>query len=96
MPSLTGDMLTQGGCAECDRLWRTYAYATRQHVDIIKVRESAAPGGDVGIRMRLEEAIEGAAEWRELARMQVKLHEDAHERKIQHDAIDLPADQTQL
>ena len=64
-------------CPECDRLWRTYAFATRQHLQIIKAQEEAALSDDIERMMEVEEALRAAEEWRVLARKAVRDHERA-------------------
>ena len=76
-------------CPECDRLWRTYAFATRQHLDIIREHEEAIRSDDMERLRSVEEALRGAEEWRTLARKAVLEHDALH-RKEKSGAGDSP------
>ena len=78
-------------CSECDRLWRTYPFATRQHLQIIKAQEEAALSDDIERMMEVEEALRAAEEWRGLARKAVRDHERAAhpEKKISNTELAL-------
>jgi hypothetical protein len=66
-------------CPECEKLWRVYAYATRQHLEVIKAHEEAAVGDDIHKMQVIEEALRGAEEWRHLSRKAVREHEATHD-----------------
>ena len=66
-------------CPMCDELWRVYAFATRQHLEILKAQEAAAMADDHRRMMDVEEAVRAAEEWRQLAREAVRSHESEHE-----------------
>ena len=70
--------MASADCSECDRLWRVYADATRQHVESVNAEVEAAKTDDITQMKALKTAQEGAVERRELARLQVKSHGATH------------------
>ena len=64
-------------CPVCNELWRVYAFATRQHLDVMRAQEVAAMADDIERMMEIEEALQAAEEWRILARKAVRDHERA-------------------
>jgi hypothetical protein len=65
-------------CSECDRVWRTYAHATRQHIQALQAQEAAALNRDLAKLTDFEGAVLAAAESRERARQAVNEHEAIH------------------
>ena len=71
-------MVLVSDCPECDKLWRVYAYATRQHLEIMSAQEAAAMADDHRRMMEVEKAVQAAEEWRIIAREAVRDHEAEH------------------
>ena len=65
-------------CPECDRLWKLYAYTTRQQIEVINAHLDAKQKASVRQKRLLAAALQGAAEWREIAKAAVVEHETAH------------------
>ena len=65
-------------CQECDRLWRVYVNAIRQHVESVDAGVEATKTDDIARMKALQTALQGAVERRELARSQLKSHEATH------------------
>ena len=61
-------------CETCDTLWRTYAKATTDHVNLIKEQEAVAASGQVVRFRELDSQIEVAAGIRLRAQHAVKRH----------------------
>jgi len=62
-------------CGECDELWREYAKATAEHVQLIKQQEQEALSGGYSEDIRsLEALIELANKRRDFARDAIKKH----------------------
>ena len=72
-------------CANCDWLWRTYAFATKQHVDLIRPQEQAAVSEDIEKMKSLEERVGSALERRELARTTPPTAREKPQHKIRAD-----------
>jgi len=69
---------SQDSCAECLRLWWLYAYATRQHIEIIQAWEKYSPRSDDAEKwLARQDALQGAEEWRAVARKALNDHETA-------------------
>jgi hypothetical protein len=62
-------------CPECERLWKIYVLATRQHLDAAVAKETA--DGIEKMKILEHQAVE-AAQWRMLARKAVKDHAAEH------------------
>ena len=60
-------------CSLCNDLWRAYARATTEHVQLIKEQECAA-STDLALFESLESHIHIAAGTRERARLAIKRH----------------------
>jgi hypothetical protein len=67
----------QGACAECDRMWREYAYATAEHVRLLMDRDMAMASGDEALEDQFNELIAPAEARRCAARQVIRQHEAA-------------------
>jgi hypothetical protein len=65
-------------CPECERLWKIYVLATRQHLDATVAKETARPTDGIEKMKILEHQAVEAAQWRMLARKAVKDHAAEH------------------
>jgi hypothetical protein len=66
-------------CAECNRLWREYAFATNADIKLNGQVKMAALSHDAGLSEQLAPASETAAHERESLRHQIKDHEATHQ-----------------
>ena len=62
-------------CPECIRLWRSYAKATTDHVNLLNEQTQAAAAGDVRRLAELELLITHAESNRHEAKASIRYHE---------------------
>jgi hypothetical protein len=65
-------------CPECERLWKIYVLATRQHLDATVAKETARLTDGIEEMKILEHQAVEAAQWRMIARKAVKDHAAEH------------------
>ena len=66
-------------CAECNRLWRDYAFATNEDIKLIGQLKIAALRYDPGLSEQLAIESATATQNRESLRQQIERHEATHE-----------------
>jgi hypothetical protein len=65
-------------CPECERLWKIYVLATRQHLDATVAKETTWQTDGIEKMKTLEHQAVEAGQWRMLARKAVKDHAAEH------------------
>ena len=60
-------------CEECDELWRRYAHATVEHLNLIRQREHTSWRTTI-TRREIDDMVEVAAALREAARQAIRRH----------------------
>ena len=73
-----------GTCSECDRMWRQYAFATAEHLTLIRKREAAIAADDPETEAMLAAEIAPAERRRQRCREDIRVHEaEQHAERLQ-------------